>query len=286
MARTPITALIIALGLVACGGARPAPTAGGPLVIPDDPDDAWPPWPGAPPTLEADVHTAELAFVTTDAVRRGHPTIALSAAYRALPAQIARYEDLASAILIVAVDATDGDVYASTGRWRGDHDTHVVDLSAQPTPSALQSSEGTFHVDLRRQVYLPPEAGTYWVFLWIEGVTSPAQRVEVPAGGTDPGRARTRVVLPEGQAPGPLALAPDGEASVAVTFPDAPAGPGALIAYALPSFRIAGARSAGAAAATVDLGQLLAAGPEAPVRWAIALHGGALTEPLGLGSPP
>jgi hypothetical protein len=117
-----------------------------------------------------------------------------------------------SAVEIVAIELRSGRVYARTQ----DHG-EAVPLAAVMDPEAGRDVAldtvgllTAFNVDLAWQLALPPEAGHYAVFLWLDELVSPVRVVELPFAEKRPGT------------PAPAARAAAREAAVTLTAASPP----------------------------------------------------------------
>jgi hypothetical protein len=100
-----------------------------------------------------------------------------------------RYADVyggrvSGAIEIVAIGVATGRVYHATAERAGAPPLAGV-MHAVPAPppkgfARAQSMEVWFNADLRGQLGLPPERGEYFVFLWLDEITSQPVRVTLP----------------------------------------------------------------------------------------------------------
>ena len=129
-----------------------------------------------------------LDFAAPPAVNAsGEETVALFAAAR-LPGRFADIYGgrLEGAVQIVAVDYRTGTAYHNNAEIG-----HMVPLAAvmdpnpappQPGVAYFESTEMHFAVDLRTQLTLPPNAGLYGVFLWLDEMTSSLHEVRIPGG--------------------------------------------------------------------------------------------------------
>jgi hypothetical protein len=124
----------------------------------------------------------------------GKPTVALFAA-ATLPGRYAEiYGGRApGATEIVAIETRTGRVYHHRAE-RDDNVPLAFVMEPEPPPpapeeAAIEAMEGHFTVDLRTQLMLPPEAGTYTVFLWLDEMTSGALAVPMPGAPAAPAAA-------------------------------------------------------------------------------------------------
>jgi hypothetical protein len=136
------------------------------------------------PTISPDVPALE--FTVKPAVTQtGEPTVAIFAA-GLLPGRYAEIYGgrIPGALEIVAIESTTGEVFHNEAQ-RG----HAAPISAvmnpAPTPpgpdeATVESIEVHFAVDLRAHLQLPNRLSRYWVFLWLDEMTSKVHQAEVP----------------------------------------------------------------------------------------------------------
>jgi hypothetical protein len=138
---------------------------------------------------------ADLQFVLQPGRSRSGPSVALLASYKLAWPYVQLYSyQLPKPVLVGAIDASSGKAYVSdlnivrANRQQDAILLHLRDQEANaPGPvSNIPGVEGCFNVDLAALLGLPPEAGFYQVFLWLDDLVTPIQTVQVPA---DPNRA-------------------------------------------------------------------------------------------------
>jgi len=121
----------------------------------------------------------------------GGPSVALFASVR-VPGKYADIYGgrLAGAIQIVAVASDRGAVYARNAEVGATAPLPLVmNYNPQPRPrgvAPVESAEAWFAVDLRAHLNLPPEAGNYTMFLWLDEMASQPRTQAIPgktAGG-------------------------------------------------------------------------------------------------------
>ena len=134
-----------------------------------------------------------LDFVLVQATHDNVPTIALLGTFR-MPGRYAQVYggSIPQALRIVAVNTATGQIY-------NNHATnmHATPLAAamrpEPPPvpegvAAPNSIEQSFNVDLCDQLGLPPEAGHYSVFVWIDDFVSPVREIDLVPFPKRPGK--------------------------------------------------------------------------------------------------
>ncbi len=122
------------------------------------------------------------------------PSTVLAGAYRlGWPYTELYGHQIPTPIVVVAIDATNGDVYLSNLNIVNSDETEEAllvnvgdDVANQPGPArdALQVG-GNFNVDLAALLGLPGDARYYRILLWLDDLVTPVQTVQVPA---DPSR--------------------------------------------------------------------------------------------------
>ncbi len=98
-------------------------------------------------------------------------------------------QQLPKPIVVVAIDSSSGKAFMSDLNVTYVDQTEdpvylgLSDADAnQPGPTRnVQSTGGYFNVDLPALLGLPPEAGYYQVFLWLDDLVTPIQTIQVPA---------------------------------------------------------------------------------------------------------
>jgi hypothetical protein len=98
-----------------------------------------------------------------------------------------------TAIEIVAIESRTGQVYHSRAE-RVDNVPLPVIMKPEPPPpepgeAVIEAIEAHFGVDLRAHLMLPPETGSYTVFLWLDEMTSGALAVSMPGPPAAPAPA-------------------------------------------------------------------------------------------------
>ncbi|ATB49184.1 hypothetical protein [Corallococcus macrosporus] len=131
---------------------------------------------------------------------------------------------LDGAILVVAIHLATGQVYASAPV-----DSDVVPLSARrldpdaavasASPLAQKMSMTThFNADLAVLLGLPAEGGDYGVFLWLDDLTTPVQRVHVPENAARRAPAASRPAAVELTVGGAAHAPARGEEAIALEW--------------------------------------------------------------------
>ncbi|MEM7153509.1 MAG: hypothetical protein AAF799_11755 [Myxococcota bacterium] len=141
------------------------------------------------PTLSTTAF-ADLKLASAPAQSPTGPTVALLGSYRLGWPYVELYPNqLPKPILIVAVSTTTGEVFSN--------DLDAYDPRIQPTAIGpaiadtkanaagparnIPGTAGYFNVDLGARLSLPPEAGYYQVFAWLDDLVTPILTVQVPA---------------------------------------------------------------------------------------------------------
>lgn len=131
-------------------------------------------------------------------------TVVLSAAYVLRWPYTELYGDmLPKPIVVVAIDASTGNAFMSDLNviYIDETDEAILlgmsdDDANQPGPTHnVQGVGGAFNVDLPALLGLPPDAGYYQVFLWLDDLVTQIQTIQVPANearrGFKPGLNQT-----------------------------------------------------------------------------------------------
>jgi hypothetical protein len=150
-----------------------------------------PAWPGPEPGSPALPATGfGLWFRLAPARSRESRTLALLGSAR-LPGRFADIYGgrVAGAIEIVAINSATGRVYHATAEESGPPPLASA-MDADPAPprkgiARTQQMEVWFNADLRSHLGLPPESAAYFVFLWLDDITSQPARAMMP--GTNSG---------------------------------------------------------------------------------------------------
>jgi len=122
--------------------------------------------------------TDEVVFAVLPGRSARGPTVVLAGRHYLQPPILDYYGgQLPRPIRVVAVDAQTGAVFSEELITDKSPPVFVMVPEGAPPSSGGRATEGTFNVDLPAHVGLPPRAGTYHVFLWIDHVLSAMQVV-------------------------------------------------------------------------------------------------------------
>jgi hypothetical protein len=136
-----------------------------------------------PPELPPQGFLVDFNVVPT---KTGKPSINLYAAYR-IPGELVRYygAKVGHAAFIGAVDLKTGAAFVADGSTAHGVPLDMDRLASLPPPCKsdpeILAGEGTFVVDLPRQLGIPAEGGEYAVVVWVDQVVSKVKVVKVPA---------------------------------------------------------------------------------------------------------
>ena len=153
-------------------GANPLPTLAHLVYGPQD----------LSPALPDDGYALVLAVY--HATNEGMPSAAVYVSARVAGKYVDIYGGrLAGAIQIVAVDVDGGGVYSRNGE-RGKPVPLPLAMNPNPQPTIkgvapVESAEVYFAVDLVSHLGLPPQGGSYSVFLWLDEMASQPRLVEL-----------------------------------------------------------------------------------------------------------
>ena len=158
-----------------------------------------------------------LALATGPGVRNGAATPVAAIRFRMPDNVVRRYRGrVEPAIVVVAVAEATGAVYAAPCVGQ-DGSPATFDSAAAPASIRGEPAVGGLvNVDLAAQLGLPPSAGRYLVFAWLDEWVSGASALDVPA---DSRRVDSPLRVPP-NAPGAVRLAPaSGNAPLNVASP-------------------------------------------------------------------
>jgi len=142
----------------------------------DVPSTLW--YDELPQTPAVRESTDEVVFAVVPGRSAQGPTVVLAGRYYLQPPILDYYGgQLPRPVRVVAVDAQTGAVFSEQLITDKSPPVFVMVPEGTPPSGGGRATEGTFNVDLPAHVGLPPRAGTYHVFLWIDHVLSAVQDI-------------------------------------------------------------------------------------------------------------